>query len=100
MNKVILSFGIAVILTACGNNEKKSLLEDEARARAVTAAKALIATDHSDNFLMEGMILDAKAIQSEYIIKGDTLAADAFDNAFREYITTNDSVLAKELFSK
>lgn len=100
MKKLIIYLGIAMVMVACGNRENKSLLEDEARQRAIEAAKAVIATDHADIFKMEEMILDAKAVQSEYLLKGDTLAADTFDETFREYMTTNDSILAKEIFNK
>ena len=44
------------------------------------------------------MILDAKAVQSEYLLMGDTVAAQAFDAAFREYLVMHDELLAKELF--
>lgn len=81
---------------ACSN--AKSEYEDAARERATVAAKALIATDHNDIFKMENMILEAKAVQSEYLLMGDTVAAEAFDIAFREYLSANDSLLAKEMF--
>ena len=70
----------------------------EARERAVLAAQALVASDHSDTIGMEGLILEAKAVQSEYMLKGDTIAVQEFDKAFREYVEVNDPELAKELF--
>ncbi len=77
----------------------KSEYEQEARERAIIAAQSLIATDHENIMKMEAEILNAKAVQSEYLLLGDTLAAQAFDKAFRDYVAANDSVLAQEIFN-
>ena len=71
---------------------------DEARERAVAAAKELIATDHADTMALQHKLLDAKAIQSKYAIDGDSGAVNAFDEAFREYVTKNDASLAHAIF--
>lgn len=85
---------LAVLAVACGGSE----YIEEARERAIVAAQALINSNHNDVMEMERLVLDAKAIQSEYILKGDTLAAKAFDTSFQNYVIANDSQLAKELF--
>lgn len=87
---------VMIILAACGNSGSE--YEEEARQRAIVAAQVLVASNHDDTIQMERIILDAKSIQSEYLLKGDTIAAQAFDNAFQEYVTANDSQLAKEIF--
>ena len=43
---------------------------------------------------MQHSILDAKAIQSEYIMAGDTAAVRAFDEAFRSKLRADDPELA------
>lgn len=87
---------VMIILAACGSSGSE--YEEEARQRAIVAAQVLVASNHDDTIQMERIILDAKSIQSEYLLKGDTIAAQAFDNAFQEYVTANDPQLAKEIF--
>ncbi|MGN1237985.1 MAG: hypothetical protein ACI4UW_03555 [Muribaculaceae bacterium] len=38
-----------------------------------------------------------KAIQSEYLVAGDTIAVRAFDEAFRETLLTDDPDLASSV---
>ena len=80
--------------TSCSSSAKAQ----EARERAIAAARELIASDHSDTMALQHKILDAKAIQSEYAIAGDSIAAKAFDEAFREHIRQNDESLAIAIF--
>lgn len=89
----------AIVFTLLCSCSVKSEYEQEARERAVVAAQSLIATDHENTMKMEAEVLNAKAVQSEYLLLGDTLAAQAFDKAFRDYVTTNDSLLAQEIFN-
>ncbi len=70
----------------------------EARERAEKAAKDFIKTDHTDTIELEKKILEAKSIQGEYAILGDSDAVRAFDEAFREYIKKNDAALAASMF--
>ena len=84
-------------ICSCG---VKSEYEQEARTRAITAAQALLSIDYDNTMKVERLILDAKAIQSEYLLLGDTVAVQAFDTAFREYVSANDSVLAQEIFKQ
>ncbi len=97
-NKINLCLPVLLLLllvSACKSNPD---YREVAGERAVAAAKALVATDHNNPIKMEQMILDAKAVQSEYLLMGDTVAAQAFDAAFREYLVMHDELLAKELF--
>lgn len=87
---------VMIILAACGSSGSEYV--EEAKERAVVAAQALVNSNHDNIMEMERLILDAKAIQSEYILKGDTVAAKAFDTSFQEYVTANDPQLAKEIF--
>lgn len=101
ISKIRYSF-VAILMffmASCSSKTAKtSELDSEARQRGIIAAKALIETKRTDVIKLDATILDAKAIESEYILKGDTLAANAFDEAFRQYVEANDSILAKELF--
>lgn len=88
---------VFVFALACSCSAK-SEYEQEARERALVAAKNLINTDRNSIMKLESAILDAKSIQSEYLLIGDTLAANTFDMVFRSYVTEKDSVLAQEIF--
>lgn len=93
--KLLLYTIVFALISSCS---AKSEYEQEARERALVAAKNLINTDHRNIMKLETAILDAKSIQSEYLLIGDTLAANTFDMVFRSYVTENDSVLAQEIF--
>ena len=71
---------------------------DEARERAVVAPQQLIDTDHSDTIALQHRILEAKVVQSEYVIAGDSIAVEAFDEAFRDYLMLHDGSLAEAIF--
>ena len=71
---------------------------DEARERAVVAAQQLIDTDHSDTIALQHRILEAKVVQSEYVIAGDSIAVEAFDEACRDYLMLHDGSLAEAIF--
>ena len=76
-----------VIVTGCGGGSSAtSTRAAEARTRAIEA------------MAMQHAILDAKAVQSEYILAGDTAAVRAFDEAFREKIGNDDPDLASAVF--
>ena len=94
---VVMVAMLMVLLVSCVG-ESTSEYETEARERAVVAAKELIQSNHNNVFEMERMILKAKAVQSEYMLKGDTVAVRAFDESFREYVQAHDAKLASELF--
>lgn len=92
---------VALVLILCYSvacSDNRSEYEYEARERAVEAAKELIRSNRQDMSEMERVILKAKAVQSEYMLKGDTVAAQAFEASYKEYMQTNAPALAQELF--
>ena len=88
---------LALVLAADYN--KPSASEKEAAARAEQAAAAVIATNHADTLAMQQSILDAKVLQSQYAIKGDSAAVKAFDSAFEAYLKEHDSALWQQIFN-
>ena len=64
----------------------------------MVAAQQLIDTDHSDTIALQHRILEAKVVQSEYVIAGDSIAVEAFDEAFRDYLMLHDGSLAEAIF--
>lgn len=84
-------------LGACTHSKYKS----EAHDRAISAATQLLALDtvaEPDTTALERAILQAKAIQGEYLLLGDTIAANEFDKTFRSTVTEADTALARLLF--
>ena len=95
---VVTTIALVALLLAAGCN-KPSASEKEAAARAEQAAAAVIATNHADTLAMQQSILDAKGLQSQHAIKGDSGAVKAFDNAFEAYLKEHDSALWQQIFN-
>jgi len=98
MNKHFIITMVVAALVLCSCAEKKSPLDAQARDRGTRAAAALIAVDHTDTLALQRAILDAKAVQSEYVFKRDSLAVKAFDEAFMVYLQQYDEPLYKAIF--
>ena len=87
---------MALLLGSCA--EKKSPLDAEARDSGMRAAAALVTVDHTDTMSMERAVMDAKAKQSVYALKRDSVAVRAFDEAFRAYLKEKDRPLYQSIF--
>lgn len=99
MRKLIYIFATMVVTGVLyGCSCAPDTRADEARERAVVAAQQLIDTDHSDTIALQHRILEAKVVQSEYVIAGDSIAVEAFDEAFRDYLMLHDGSLAEAIF--
>ena len=99
MRKLIYIFATMVVAGVLyGCSCAPDTRADEASERAVVAAQQLIDTDHSDTIALQHRILEAKVVQSEYVIAGDSIAVEAFDEAFRDYLMLHDGSLAEAIF--
>ena len=99
MRKLIYIFATMVVAGVLyGCSCAPDTRADEARERAVVAAQQLIDTDHSDTIALQHRILEAKVVQSEYVIAGDSIAVEAFDEAFRDYLMLHDGSLPEAIF--
>ena len=99
--RTILAFLLIIAVTAgCRSKkpEKPSPLVNKAIAVATDAAKKLVETDHADTLAMQNCILEAKAMQAEFQVAGDTAAINSFNRAYKQYLVKNDPALAKEIF--
>lgn len=95
----VVAISALMVSGICGCSGSGARLgNSEAREKAEAAAKSLVDADHSDTMLLQQKILEAKAIQSEYALAGDSDAVKDFDEAFRNYITKNDKSLAAAMF--
>ncbi len=85
-------------MMACSGVQERQF--DEVRQRAGAAAAEVVAADSCDNMMqLQDCILAAKAVQSEYLLLGDTAAADTFDVVFRHCVERSNGSLASELFN-
>lgn len=91
---------ICLALSACTSKEQRQA-NHKAEQEARNAAETVLALDSVapiDSFALERAILDAKALQSQYIISGNQEASDVFDKTFREIVTSRRPDLAQEIF--
>ena len=96
MRKILLSFLFAGLMAACSG--AWSPHADEARKRAEQCAAKLIAIDRTDTLGMERCVIEAKAVQGEYDLMGDSVAVIAFDEAYEAYLKQHDKKLAEMIF--
>ncbi len=102
MSKILhytLPLAIVIAAAACSQPESVSPRIDEARNRAIAAADSVAAADSIGLMALQNSILAAKAVQSEYLLTGDTAAADTFDATFRRQMAVRNSQLAEEMFN-
>jgi len=101
---IIIALLVALALTtACASkngSEDTKALTQKAIATATKAAKAVVETNHSDTLAMQNAILEAKAMQAEFQVTGDTSVINSYNRAFKKYLQENDPGLAKEMFIK
>lgn len=95
MNRFIF---IGVLLASISIGCSRSENTNEAKEKAILAAKELVAADSLSEMELQNLILQAKATQSEYTLMGDTIAAAEFNKAFAEYIKQHDDSLSRAMF--
>ncbi|MDO4510663.1 MAG: hypothetical protein Q4B68_02455 [Bacteroidales bacterium] len=96
---IYILFAAAVVCTA-SCSKPKSANSIQAQAQAVDAVERLVAADSADTMAMHNEILKAEAIRSQYQQGGDSIAAEDFDNTFRETLLQKSPRLAKILLTK
>ncbi|MDD2962134.1 MAG: hypothetical protein PHR45_08685 [Muribaculaceae bacterium] len=79
--------------TSCSDNSEK----EKAASQAIEVATLLINNCNSDEMTIQRIILDARSQGSEYILKGDTIAAQEYEKVFEDYIKAHNDSLAKIL---
>lgn len=101
MKHAALIFSCLLALSAAGCSQSGgsgSLLSEEARDRAVNAAQALLDCDSTNIMQLQDRLMNANSIRSEYLLIGDTAAADTFDTTFKQYVKFHSKSLAQEIF--
>lgn len=95
--KILIVLIIAAFAGSCSDNEK-SEGSNEARLKGIQVAKEIVEHSDTTRLALEGMIIETVAIKSEYLAKGDTVAAKSFQKSFEGYIKKKNRKLAKQLF--
>ncbi len=90
---------LAGMCASC-SGEKQSPLSAQAQSRGLNAASAFKDIDHTDTLALQAGLVAAHAIRSEYLLAGDTLAANDFDRAFTQALTRQDPELAQAVLAQ
>lgn len=101
LTSLIILLVAIMATTGCAKKKvdvKQSPMVEKAIATATDAAKVVVETNHSDTLAMQNAILEAKALQAEFQVAGDTAAINSYNRAFKQYLQENDPALAKEMF--
>ncbi|MBD5238533.1 MAG: hypothetical protein HDS64_02005 [Bacteroidales bacterium] len=101
MKKLIFAFFISIFsLTSCA--EKEATVDDaeipQAAVRGQNDAQALLEIAGSDVKDIHSALLSVKAREWEMRRNGSDRSADAYINAFKEYVSTQNKTLADEIF--
>ena len=83
--KILIILVIAVFVGSC-SDKKQTAYSNEAGLRGIQVAKEIVEHCDTTRLALEGMIIETVAIKSEYLKKGDTVAAKSFQKSFEEYI--------------
>lgn len=98
---------LAALTTACsaggdgaqgaGGASVSEQQKQEAVNKGRTAARALINVNESDSFGIQGKLLEARAMQSQYVTDGRKVEAEIFDTAFIHTLRAVKPELARQI---
>lgn len=103
MKPIALLFSAFLLFAAaCGGGKSAPPAQpsaaDEARRQGNAAALELLAVDSTDTMAMQQSILQAKSLQSKYVMRRDDEAVRAFDQAFRQCLREKAPSLYRNVF--
>ena len=96
----VLSILGCLFFFSCSETEKTEEITAEITAAQIegrNAARNFISKEWDDSIQLQKALLDAKAKQSIYLIKGKTKSAAAFDSAFFSTIKTVRPDISKKI---
>lgn len=96
----ILFVSSFLILNSCKETEKTEAITAEITAAQMEGRRAagiILGPEWQDSTKLQKALIEAKTIQSRYIIEGKPKCAEAFDSAFISTIRTVNPSLAKKL---
>lgn len=95
-----LAAGILAMSAACSRTEKTEAVTAEITAAQMegrNAAKEYVTKQWKDTLELQSLLMETRARQSKYVLKGDTAAARAFDDAFVSTLQTVRPDVARHL---
>lgn len=95
---ILVALAMMCGAVACG--KKHSPNSVKAQVQAVDAVARLVAVDSTDTMAMQSELLKAEAMRSQFLLDGDSVAAQDFDETFRETLIQKSPRMAKTLFQK
>lgn len=101
LNKIIICAVMAVLtLVTASCSQKEQLPADipQATERGRSDAQALLDIASDDIAELHSALLSVKAREWEMRREGHDQSADAYINAFKEYVSTQNKPLADEIF--
>lgn len=101
MNKILLlPVAALAMLCSCSGEQSDSEAprDDQVRAMARQAAQAIATTDHHDTLKLQHSLVEAHAMRSELVLRGQQDHAELFDECLRENLNEMDPEVAKTLF--
>ena len=84
------------MVAGCGGRAT-SPLSQQAKQRAVKAAKNVEAIELADTFAIQQALVEAAGLRSQYLLKDDSIAAQDFDEVFMNHLRKHRPELAKAL---
>ena len=91
---------LALLSASCAQTEKTEAVTAEITAAQMEGRRAagkILGPEWNDTTKLKHALLDAKTIQSKYLIDGKPQCAEAFDSAFISTIRTVKPELAKKI---
>lgn len=87
-----------LVLTSCHRTPPPDTTA--AREAGGRAAVALTGVDHADTLALQSAILKVRAAADSFALAGDSVGAEAFDEAFRTSLAEKDPALHRAIFNK
>ena len=99
MKKIFCSlFLVASLLCSCASKEESPADIPQATERGQNDARALLTLDSENISEVHSALLSVKAREWEMRRNGDNASADAYIDAFKQYVVDQNKKLADEIF--
>lgn len=96
--KYLFAIIVSVVTLSSCNNQEVPADAPEAKVQGNADAKALLKLSTGETRELHSAMLAVKAREWEMRRNGDDTAADAYIQAFRDYVAGHDKKLADEIF--
>lgn len=100
MLRPLFSIFFVLLLCSCSNTERTEAITAEITAAQMEGRRAaglILGPEWKDTAQLQKALIETKAQQSQYIIRGKPKCAEAFDSAFISTIRAVNPSLAKKI---